>query len=364
MSVRANRTAQILNYNISSKHCVLDLGSVFPEYGSARSGCVRLKSNKSYPKMEYIESSTLAQLADKLNHLSLGTHYISVRLDAFVSNYKRRASKQKRPDVKTEEDALPATESPYFKSGILTLPSNNQTDASQNQETSVIDAHNILSGYKPNAADSMPDFKRARSNSWGLQSSNDVGRVQRRRTSSLGDLSEPSSQALFMDMIAALNEAFPDYDFEGSKIEQFKDISVADATRLVNSQLVELTLQDSMILQDLWSSIDEVMTLRHCEVFSFTPDDDNDGEFLWRLNLFFFNKTSRKLCYFACEARSMLRRMSSGAYSDDDEEEDGDVPDSFDERGITRAGSDSEDDRIGQDRDDPEDDDSADVPDW
>ncbi|RYH32207.1 hypothetical protein EON65_01130 [archaeon] len=313
--------------------------------------------------MEYIESSTLAQLADKLNHLSLGTHYISVRLDAFVSTYKRRSSKHKKSDIKIEEGALPATESPYFKSGLLSLPSALTDTSPQNQEGSVADAHDILSGYKLNSADSMPDYKRARSNSWGLQPSNDVGRVQRRRTSSLGDLSEPSSQALFMDMITALNEAFPDYDFEDSKIQQFKDISVSDATRLVNSQLVELTLQDSMILQDLWSSIDEVMTLRQCEVFSFTPDDDNDGEFLWRLNLFFFNKISRKLCYFACEARSMLRRMSSGAYSDEEEEE-AEAPDSFDERGITRTGSDSEDERIGQERDDPEDDDSDDVPDW
>eukprot|EP01031_Cornospumella_fuschlensis_P033729 gene33729-40806_t len=302
-------------------------------------------------------------MADKLNHLSLGTHYISVRLDAFVSTYKRRSLKQKRADIKKEEEALPASESPYFKSGLLTLPSLLTEKSPQNQESSVLDAHSILGGYKVSSSDNMPDFKRARSNSWGLQPSNDVGRVQRRRTSSLGDISEPSSQALFMDMITALNEAFPDYDFEGSKIQQFKDISVGDATRLVNSQLVELTLQDSMILQDLWSSIDEVMTLKHCEVFSFTPDDDNDGEFLWRLNLFFFNKTSRKLCYFACEARSMLRRMSSGAYSDEDEDE-AEAPDSYDERGITRTGSDSDDDRIGQDQDDPEGEDSDDVPDW
>jgi hypothetical protein len=44
-----------------------------------------------------------------------------------------------------------------------------------------------------------------------------VGGPGRRRATSLGDLKEPTSKKLLIDLISTLDEFFPDYDFETTK---------------------------------------------------------------------------------------------------------------------------------------------------
>jgi hypothetical protein len=245
--------------------------------------------------MEYIENSGLVDLASKLNDLQLGTYYLSVQLDAFNSSYQTKPSRGRR--TSKDEPRLPASEAPYLKAGLLAADSLGIT---QSTEPAIKDSSTIT--FIPGLEISE---QRVRAFSLGAQCLK--RRPQRRRTSSLGDLSEPSSRALFMDMIYALNDAFPDYDFADSKIEQFQDVEVGLAVQRVNASLAELTLHQPLILEQLWSSIDELVNLRSCEVFAFIPtDSDTEEEFLWRFHFFFFNKTLRTLLYFSCGAKRLV----------------------------------------------------------
>ena len=62
---------------------------------------------------------------------------------------------------------------------------------------------------------------------------------------------------------------------------------------------------NSQFLDKLWNTIDHEMTLRRCEVFSYTPDNEDDpfsDGALWSFNFFFYNKDIRRMCYFSCIA--------------------------------------------------------------
>jgi hypothetical protein len=75
---------------------------------------------------------------------------------------------------------------------------------------------------------------------------------RKQRSSSLGDLDEGSSKQLLLDLISTMNESFPDYDFETTKIDQFVDTDVQSSMRTVNSFLAELTTTDARFLERLW----------------------------------------------------------------------------------------------------------------
>ena len=152
----------------------------------------------------------------------------------------------------------------------------------------------------------------------------------RRRATSLGDLKEPSSKKLLIDLISTLDEFFPDYDFESTKPEQFLIKEVNQVIQRVNESLAELTQERSTFLEKLWRSIDEVVNLRSCDVFSLVPDmaEDpfSDGT-LWSFNYFFFNYELKQLVYFTCVARSKFFRddaMDVSRFDEDDDEDDED----------------------------------------
>jgi len=124
------------------------------------------------------------------------------------------------------------------------------------------------------------------------------------RSSSLGDLSAPSSRKLFLDLISTLNESFPDYDFHATKLHQFVEKDVSSVMRLVNNSLAEITEEYPTFLQHLWDSIDRAVGgLRRCEVFSYVPDNnEGDNPFsshgsIWSFNHFFFNPQKLRICY-------------------------------------------------------------------
>ena len=82
-----------------------------------------------------------------------------------------------------------------------------------------------------------------------------------KRSSSLGDLSTPSSKQLFFNLISTLNEAFPDYDFQSTKLDQFIESDLFPTMRSINNLLVDLK------------------------------------------DYFFFNAQKMKMCYFTCVAK-------------------------------------------------------------
>jgi hypothetical protein len=117
-------------------------------------------------------------------------------------------------------------------------------------------------------------------------------KTNRRRASSLGDLSKPSARRLLVDMISTLNEFFPDYDFETTKPEQFVVQELNNVIRTVNSHFAELTETDTHFIDRLWQGIDDSIDLDRCEIFSYVPDMTEDPFSdcsLWSFNYFFFN---------------------------------------------------------------------------
>lgn len=255
--------------------------------------------------MQFIENSELIRLTNILNQMRIGSYYLSGRLEAFVSSYgsysthKRRHSRRQASSSSTASatsvesggpsSAAKGTELDVTFATVSHMHSHLPPPLPQISTGAVSEASLPTAGKKPHPVVSVDMLKRP----------------SRRRTSSLGDLSEPSSRALLLDFVTALNEAFPDHDFADSKIEQFKEIDTADFMRNVNACLAEVTMQLPGILEQIWAALDELIDLHVCEVFAFVPDDSDDDACanLWDFYYFLFNRDLDKLIYFSCSAK-------------------------------------------------------------
>lgn len=234
--------------------------------------------------MKYIENRDLAELSLILSNRNMGVYTINGRIEAF--DFLVRAG---TTDFDDDPNVIPMKRSiieDNFGTGVLTRNRSNSVDYSA--------------------------FRRP----------------VRRRASSLGDLSEPTNQKLFMNLISALTDSFPDYDFQKTKLNQFLSLEVAFVIRRVNSYFTELNDSNSLFLNKLWQTIDLIINLRCCEVFSyFTGVDDDlfDSGSLWSFNYFFFHKDTMKICYLSCVATSNLRiasRSNSFNYGEEDDEDE------------------------------------------
>lgn len=59
----------------------------------------------------------------------------------------------------------------------------------------------------------------------------------------------------------------------------------------------------------MWKLIDKEMGLRHCEKYSYNPEEDPfDGEegAIWSMHYFFFNKEKRRVCYLYLRGFSVI----------------------------------------------------------
>lgn len=175
------------------------------------------------------------------------------------------------------------------------------------------------------------------------EESDDVPPVLRKRSSSLGDLNDVSTRRLLIDLISTLNASFPDYDFSNAKTADFvPQSSLTYVLQRVNSYLAEITVNNSTFLDEMWRSVDEIIGLKNCEIFSYIPDmsEDpfSDGS-LWSFNFFFFNKELKRIVYFTCVATSLMMR---GGLYDDEDEDDEDVAGEEEEEEEEEGGLDSD----------------------
>lgn len=136
-------------------------------------------------------------------------------------------------------------------------------------------------------------------------------------TSPLGTFTQPQTRKLLINLICTLNASFPDYDFSTLKPEQFLKETIGMVVNHVNMTFAEIVESHSKsFLEDLWGSIDRVVSLKNCQVFSYIPDFDNDPfstpSNLWSFNYFFFNKAEKKIVFFtcACKKRRCLAEFS------------------------------------------------------
>lgn len=293
--------------------------------------------------MEYITHEDLEQFSAYLTDLVVGSSRLNAKIEAFTSRYRKptrigrsrssatTALPKKVEALQCADDAMKESTSrvpSYLATGIIldgesasprleqqqqstilgSFSNNHSHDASMSsaslfaQSLSTANHQELMEPTVSMSTIHLPMPRRQRS--FSLSSCYTMRKPARRRTSSLGDLNEPSSRVLLMDMIAALNEAFPDYDFGDSKKEQFKEQDLPVTMRLINGYFTELSLREPDLLEKLWSAVDEIVNLKHCEIFQYIPNDDDDDAdtYLWCFHYFFFNKELHTLCYFNCSA--------------------------------------------------------------
>lgn len=141
-------------------------------------------------------------------------------------------------------------------------------------------------------------------------------------TSPLGTFTQPQTRRLLINLICTLNASFPDYDFSTLKPEQFLKETIGMVVNHVNMTFAEIVETHSKVfLEDLWGSIDRVVSLKNCQVFSYIPDMDNDPfstpSNLWSFNYFFYNKAEKKLVFFTCACTKSNRIEDAGLGEDD-----------------------------------------------
>ncbi|KAF0979470.1 hypothetical protein FDP41_001813 [Naegleria fowleri] len=137
----------------------------------------------------------------------------------------------------------------------------------------------------------------------------------------------------FVDLIATLNNSFPDYDFRNVKPEFFVKLNLQDAIFTINNSLHDLYENEQF--NSLWSTINEIIDLNHCEVYSYVPDQNLDDPFadplslggskLWTWNYFFVNRKLKRLVFFTAYGKSKASTL------EDDEREGMMVGDQYDE---------------------------------
>ena len=143
-------------------------------------------------------------------------------------------------------------------------------------------------------------------------------------TSPLGPLSDAATRRLLIDLISTMNASFPDHDFSALRPEQFcREASADFVARSCTRYLSELNDQGFDLLQELWAAVEEAVSLKDCEVFSYVPDMETDPfseGVLWSFNYFFFNKQLKRIVYFSCVAKSKYSTDANVVEEYDDDE--------------------------------------------
>mmetsp|Transcript_26855 Transcript_26855/g.42149 ORF Transcript_26855/g.42149 Transcript_26855/m.42149 type:complete len:228 (+) Transcript_26855:87-770(+) len=141
--------------------------------------------------------------------------------------------------------------------------------------------------------------------------------------SPFGPITDSNVRRLITDLIFTMNQSFPDYDFSLLRPDQFqREKNVPLVMNKVNTYLSEVCEDDSQsLLDEIWSSVDEVIQIRECEVYSYIPDLEgdpfSDGN-LWSFNYFFHNKSMKRIVYFTCMAESLSN--DENAFDDEDDD--------------------------------------------
>ena len=128
------------------------------------------------------------------------------------------------------------------------------------------------------------------------------------KPASIGPLKDPSVRKRIINLIATMNATFQDYDFSNVKPERFvRHQSYKDIMPVINKNFAEVVeIHNRGFLKILWDALDDAMSVRECEVFSYLVDDDDPkavtGD-LWSINYFFFNPSMNRMAYLKCVSK-------------------------------------------------------------
>lgn len=156
--------------------------------------------------------------------------------------------------------------------------------------------------------------------------------------SPVGPMSEHASRKTLIYLILTLNHIYQDYDFSLLRAHHFrKESGVVGAEEVIDTQLLEVSKvwertqgDRESFLETLWKAIDEAVSLKNCDVYSYKTDRETDpfGErtSVWCFNYFFYNKKLKRIVYLSCRAQSKASvekdkedADSKFLYSSDDE---------------------------------------------
>ncbi|XP_072013738.1 repressor of RNA polymerase III transcription MAF1 homolog [Amphiura filiformis] len=134
-----------------------------------------------------------------------------------------------------------------------------------------------------------------------------------------GPLCDTCSRKMIFYLISTLNASFhPDYDFSDVKSHEFsREPSIDWTVNAVDSNLFSTAGESyaSQIRHNLWSVVNEEISVNECEIYSYNPDLESDpfGEegVLWSFNYFFYNKKLKRILFFTCRATSKSSQVGA-----------------------------------------------------
>lgn len=240
-------------------------------------------ANSFYP-VKCIDSDEIAEINLFLQHKNNGMLTINGRVEIFAFSDEINSTKGTE-DVSMKEEASSEVMRSVSDSacGLASLETGTASHSTSSGNPTVL--------------------TRKRSSSFSAYTTR---RPSRRRSSSLGDLDDLSSQKTLTNLVASMTEIFPDYSFDTVKPKQFIFQDLSTVMTQVNSHLVEICEDNLFFLNKFWTTIDFFVDIHRCDIFEykskFTDDDPFTDGCLWSMNYFLLNKDTMRLAYFTCAA--------------------------------------------------------------
>eukprot|EP00752_Nemacystus_decipiens_P012322 g10925.t1 len=283
--------------------------------------------------MKFLDEPRLAYWSNFLRSVELGDRLLSVRTDAFSC---KKAGDDKRLSKELERQlsaSLPARTGP--------APSRSSSTPSSSSTTAAAAAGGAASGMiapPASRATSGGGFGAAGGGASAAAAAAATAAANAAAASfgtspSFGVLTDVGVRRTLVDLICTMNASFPDYDFSGVRPDNFeKEASVSLVRNKVNAALAEISvIHNTIFLESFWADLDEVMKLKDCEVYSYSPDMEGDPfteGCLWSFNHFFVNKSLKRVLFLHCTTKSKLQVMDDmnmmGSMSDSDADDDED----------------------------------------
>ena len=214
--------------------------------------------------MDSLENLEMEKINVFLTDKELGSYLLNGKLEAFYVHNLLVATSYSGSVINKGKTA------PYLEKGLLSIRNNsdrkhlNILPIPQRQRSSSLGSYNggYRGGYEQSQAQILPIDKPSLPHP-----------TSKTRSSSLGELLSPTS-AVRLTLLNLLihsssnggSDMSPDYDFSDTTIDQLVPTDVGTVIHTINNYLSELTVSNPQFLGKLWSSIDESVMLKSCEV--------------------------------------------------------------------------------------------------
>lgn len=123
--------------------------------------------------------------------------------------------------------------------------------------------------------------------------------------SPFGNYSEEKTFKILCNLIAIMNQYFPDYEYSFLTPLDFEIVeSVSVMKSIVYKETNLIFNKDGAIFDKVWDAIDTQMDLEHCTIYSFAPEDKNVYPFkispMKEIMYFIFNAEKKRITTFIC----------------------------------------------------------------